>query len=437
MAANDSQIDVQLAHLADYLAARREVILQSWRRAVANDPDLTTASTLSRAQFNDHIPQILDVFDRKLRTRGPAKELEAREEQTAAEHGTHRWQQGYDQREAMREWTHLQLSLLAELEEYARTQSGLTPHAMPIARRSLAELCGEGVAESAARYARLHQAEAAGRLRELEQALAKLNELEQQRAQGWREATHDLRGNLNVVRSASLVLNRERLPEPERARFLAMLERGVGSLQALLSDLTALARLEAGQEHRTVAAFDAASALSELCGDLQLHAGERGLYLEIEGPAKLVVEGDAIKVQRIAQNLLLNALNYTKRGGVTVSWAPAESGDQWTLCIQDTGPGLRSPTVAPLANALKHATDDAIEVEGENASSRDEARDAAPPPTQPAESAPEPSAVRPGEGIGLSIVKRLCELLDAAVDLHTAPGQGTTVRVRFPIRYDL
>jgi len=39
-----------------------------------------------------------------------------------------------------------------------------------------------------------------------------------------------------------------------------------------------------------------------------------------------------------------------------------------------------------------------------------------------------------GEGIGLSIVKRLCELLDASLELETAPGAGTTFRVVLPAR---
>jgi signal transduction histidine kinase len=40
-----------------------------------------------------------------------------------------------------------------------------------------------------------------------------------------------------------------------------------------------------------------------------------------------------------------------------------------------------------------------------------------------------------GEGIGLSIVKRLCELLDASIELQSAMGQGTTFRVIFPRHY--
>jgi signal transduction histidine kinase len=46
-----------------------------------------------------------------------------------------------------------------------------------------------------------------------------------------------------------------------------------------------------------------------------------------------------------------------------------------------------------------------------------------------------PTPAPSGEGIGLSIVKRLCELLDAGLELVTEPGKGTTFRVTFPRRY--
>ena len=42
---------------------------------------------------------------------------------------------------------------------------------------------------------------------------------------------------------------------------------------------------------------------------------------------------------------------------------------------------------------------------------------------------------QPGEGVGLSIVKRLCELLDASMELETKPGSGTTFRIIFPRQY--
>ena len=40
-----------------------------------------------------------------------------------------------------------------------------------------------------------------------------------------------------------------------------------------------------------------------------------------------------------------------------------------------------------------------------------------------------------GEGIGLSIVKRLCEMLDASIEMQSVPGMGTTFRILFPRQY--
>ena len=72
-------------------------------------------------QFIDHIPKILDGFEAKLRARGEAEREAAAEQQRegAAEHGVHRWLHGYDSRETMREWGHLQRCLVDALERFA------------------------------------------------------------------------------------------------------------------------------------------------------------------------------------------------------------------------------------------------------------------------------------------------------------------------------
>jgi signal transduction histidine kinase len=46
-----------------------------------------------------------------------------------------------------------------------------------------------------------------------------------------------------------------------------------------------------------------------------------------------------------------------------------------------------------------------------------------------------PESQQPGEGVGLSIVKRLCELLDASLELETSAGKGSTFRVVLPRHY--
>jgi signal transduction histidine kinase len=426
----------QLDAVAEHLAARRDALLQCWREAADADPELTAASALSRAQFFDHIPAVLDGFERMLRARYRLERAAAAKDQRdgAAGHGMHRWQQGYRQREAMREWRHLHLCLVDELEAYSLAHPETAAEAMSAARRGLAELCSDGVCESADQYQQLQRSEAAGRERELAQTLEALEALEANRAETMREAAHDLRGSLSVVTFATAALDREIAAEDARTHALAELQRGVASMTALLNDLISLARLEAGHERRYDEPFDAAVLLRELCTAMQPLAAERGLALVADGPATLAVEGDRLNTYRIAQNLVVNALKYTERGGVKVSWEPdaADPGWRWLLSVQDTGPGLPARSSAPFARALKAATDDARAV-GEQAEANGEpSAEAAPTPMLRSQSERGVRNEPTGEGIGLAIVKRLCELLDAGLELHTEAGKGTTFRVLFP-----
>ena len=426
----------QLRALASYLSARRSAILSAWAEAVEHDPQLSSALTSTRSQFVDHIPAVLDAFESQLCALDSEQQTQARadEKESAADHGMHRWQQGYYLTETMREWGHLHRCLLDELERYGAAHPDLEPGVMPFARRALARLASDGVSASAARYAELQQSEAASRLHDLEIAVEELRKLQVERAEAWREAAHDLRGRAHVIANASEVLQQNGVKEQRLARAREALQIGVEQLNQLLTDLLDHARLEAGREERNFAEFDVASLLREFCDSARPLAAERNLFLKAEGPAPLAVENDPVKVQRILQNLVLNALQATRVGGVRVTWDMDADGVQWALCVQDTGPGFRIRAATPLKRVLKEASDEAHAPEEESAlpGSSIQADRAA---TLPSQSQAHAAAPPPGEGIGLSIVKRLCELLDASLELETAEGQGSTFRVTFPCRY--
>jgi signal transduction histidine kinase len=430
----------QLRALAAHLGQRRQSILSAWRRAVDLDPELTTASTITRNQFVDHIPAVLDAFERRLGAEDSWDKSQAVSDQksSAAEHGLHRWQQGYNLHETMREWGHLHLCLLEELERHRTANPQLLPEVMPKARRALVRLCSDGVSASATRYAHLQQSEAASRVRDLEAALTQLRDLEHERAESWREAAHDLRGSAHVIANASAALGRDGVAESRRNQFSEILRIGVASLEHLLADLTDHARLEAGHERRNVVDFDAASILREFCDSMRSVAAERNLFLKAEGPAPFAVEGDPVKVRRIVQNLVLNALKATQQGGIRVTWeeSGSERRQQWMLCVQDTGPGFKNQSSAtPLERALKQATTEAQAVEERAAQEGQSSTYTEPAPTLASQTAAHTQPLPSGEGIGLAIVKRLCELLDASLELETAAGEGTTFRVTFPRRY--
>ena len=428
----DESIGVELAGLASYLRSRRAEILAAWSRSAQRDPEVTTSTTLSRVQFYDHIPAMLDALEESLRAARLHDSLVAKRDEAnnAESHGLQRWQQGYDDREVMREWISLHACLADELERFARSRPTATQAALAAAWRRVSEFSLSGMSESVAQYAAVQRAEAAGRVSALEDALTQLAELERQRAEAWREATHDLRGNLSIVENVTYMMQLKGTSE----KTLGLLGRSVASLTTLLNDLTTQARLDAGHETRDLRPFDAAAELAGLCASLAPLAAERGLFFDTEGPDALHADGDRVKVCRIAQNLILNALAYTRQGGVRVAWAEAEGTPRrWTLCVQDTGPGLDTGGTAPLSAALDAATREGQQVAREAAKRGDPAPEPAPAPTLPSNSSR--SASVSGEGIGLSIVKRLCELLDATLELQTRAGEGSTFRVTFPAHY--
>ncbi len=425
----------EFARIAAHLRRQRERLLACWQAAVDTDPNVGAAASLARGQFVDHIPRVLDAFEVALRARDPGDELAAESEQRAgaAEHGQSRWLHGYNSRETMREWGHLHVCMLGELESFALKRPKSATAAISTARMMLARLFMDCMVESAASHAALERTEAESRLGELEHALQQLRALESERAELWREAAHDLRGTVGAVKLAATALGRAvtigSVASPPLTEFVSRVRRGAESLESLLSELIELTRLEAGREHREVTRFDAAAVIAMLCDSLQPLASERRLFLKCDTPPELHVDGDVVKVRRIAQNLILNALKYTVSGGVLVSCTPvhADVPERWSLCVQDTGVGLERAADSPLSQVISAATRESRSVRGGG-----NPEDLSSAPTLPSESA---GARRSGEGVGLSIVKRLCELLDASIELETQRGRGTTFRIVFPSRY--
>ena len=421
----------QFAALCDHFVARREAILQAWRKADRADSDQTTGRSLTLGQFLDHIPEMLDAFESRLRSRPgevDSAAAAATKKAEAVKHGLHRWQQGYRLQELINECGHLQVCLYDELSRFAGKNPAIEPETLAEAQRQIMALVNETISESAGQYERMQQAEAAGHVGDLRGALASVRQIEQHRSTLFHQAVHDLKNDVVSVNLAATLLGNPAIAESDRQKSTTFLQQTVQGLNTMLEELMELARLQAGQETRKIAAFDAAALLTELCATHEPLARERRLFLGVKGPARLAVEGDAEKTRRLAKNLVGNALKYTPHGGVDVTWG--EEKETWWLMVKDTGPGMLSGPGTPLVAALQEATASAKESDDKATASKGETSHVLPPPWDAA-SAAAPSRHQPGEGIGLSIVKRLCELLDASIEIASSAETGTTFRVVF------
>jgi signal transduction histidine kinase len=364
---------------------------------------------------------MLNVFDQRFRQ----QPLEGDIKLLAEEHGLHRWQKGYVLAELLSEMQHLNRIMLNEFRQYWQHYPTQEIKRIVESYEYLAWFYAQSMDGSVGQYTELQRVDASGRALTLQKTLDDLNEMTRQRGDLLRTASHDLRGSFGVIQGAATYLNMYEADETERKQMLEMLSRNLTTVRDMVIQLMDLARLEAGQELVSIKSFNAGQLLNTLVESYQPLAVEVGLILKADGPSDLEVESDPLQLQRIVQNLVLNALKHTQSGWVSVSWA-RESDYRWVVSVQDSGPGLPNQSESSLSQVLAPTPESA-------------AAFGVFTPESDAREAEVTQAVKSnhskGEGIGLSIVKRLCEILRAGLEIETKEGQGTLFRIRLAIHW--
>ncbi|MCE6989730.1 HAMP domain-containing sensor histidine kinase [Dyadobacter sp. CY323] len=415
MAKNKMSPEPTVNSLVNYLRARLETILIDWRIQCEADPKMTSKSSFSREEFNDQMPLLIDLLFRRLA--GEPVPTDAMV--VASEHGLHRWQSGYALPELIMETEHLFNIIIKEIETFIEKNDQLDAKVLQFIYQQVYEIYGQANRGSVLSYHQLMQNDAAERANSLEFALNQLQQLGQQRGDHLRQSSHDIRASFSILMVASKLLE---MPanEKERVELIAMLNRNLSTIREMLLQLTDYARIESGQDTLDIKKFDVAALVRDTIQTAKPLAEQYGLELQGSGPEIMEVESDRVKVQRILTNLLHNALKYTRKGGIYITWGP-DNALRWTLSIQDTGPGFsKNSPAALLAEQLKPAV-------STTASHQDTPLFQELPNTRS-------EALKESEGLGLFIVKRLCELMKASMDIESGPEKGTLVRIRFLTR---
>lgn len=204
-------------------------------------------------------------------------------------------------------------------------------------------------------------------------------------------AAHELRTPLTTIIGAVEVLQSGAKDDPaERDRFLAHIEREAGRLARLAYALLTLARAHAGQERPHFESVQLAPLLREVAEDLRPHAGVR---LEVECPDDLAAHVNRDLLEQALRNLGENAAKHTPQGHVALRAYAA--GSSVRIEVEDTGVGMSADT-------QRHVFDRFWRTQERN---------------------PE------GFGLGLAIVRQAVRSLDGRIELDSAPGKGTRVRI--------
>ncbi len=205
--------------------------------------------------------------------------------------------------------------------------------------------------------------------------------------------THDLLQPLNAARLTLSTLA-EMISSRNGTALIEQVDRSLLTLEDLLRSLLDIAKLDAGALRPDVRPILIASLFEPLLDEFAPEAAKRGLSLRIV-PSALAVVSDAMMLRRILQNLLANALRYTRTVGVVMGCRLR--GDRVRIQISDTGPGI------------PQAQQEAIFLEFQRGESS--IGDLA------------------GFGLGLSIVRRFAGVLGHTIQLASRVGHGSTFSV--------
>jgi CheY-like chemotaxis protein len=242
--------------------------------------------------------------------------------------------------------------------------------------------------------------------RELTEAKLRAEHSNQEKTLFLANMSHEIRTPMNAILGFSELLQGE-LPEPRHRQYLQSIRSSAGSLLLLINDILDMSKIEAGVMELHPEPTD----LREICDFLQTLFAEpvakKGLKFECHAdetlPRALLL--DRVRLRQILINLAGNAVKFTDHGGidVSVSWAKQETSSHVTLVIkvQDTGVGIPRNKLDTIFNPFVQA---GAHREKENQ----------------------------GAGLGLSIVKRLTEIMGGEVSVKSAPGQGSAFYLRFP-----
>lgn len=211
-------------------------------------------------------------------------------------------------------------------------------------------------------------------------------------------ASHDLRQPLHALSLYSAVLSQQ--PDTlTLSEVSKQIDLSVRALSALLNALLDISRLDAGVYQIESTSFSVHDVLSRIVQEFQPLAQNKGLMLYLDC-RPLYTHSDPVVFERIARNLIDNALKYTEHGAVLV--AATLEGDQICVSVRDTGKGIPAPEQARIFEEFYQLDN--------------------------------PSRNRElGLGLGLSIVKRLAELIKSHVSLTSVQGEGSCFSWQIPL----
>jgi signal transduction histidine kinase len=239
---------------------------------------------------------------------------------------------------------------------------------------------------------------------ELEDSAIKLREASELKSRFLAYMSHEFRTPLGSIRSiARLLFDRMDGPlTPEQEKQVRFIQDSAAELTDMVNDLLDLAKVEAGRISVSPAWFEMVDLFAALRGMFRPILTSTDVDLVFEEPHHVPrIYTDDKRLSQILRNFISNALKFTTHGEVRVT--AVGNGDRVTFAVKDTGIGIA-------AEHLPVLFQDFVQVD-----------------------APIQKRLR-GTGLGLSLSKKIAELLGGSVAVQSEPGVGSTFSLTIPVQ---
>lgn len=230
--------------------------------------------------------------------------------------------------------------------------------------------------------------------------------LRQVRSDFLSNVSHELRTPLSVVVGFVYLLLNQVIGKltQEQQKVLETVYRNSEELLELIDNVLWMTSLNSGDASSSAEMFDVGEVVTETVKRYERTILEKGLVLSVEVPGTgVTVVNDRSKVERIFQNIFNNAVKFTSRGEIRVYARPSIDGKSCELEVSDTGIGIDKGKMGTIFEPFQQV---------DNSIHRSFS----------------------GLGLGLTVARRMADLIGGSVQVKSEPGQGTSVVMKFPSR---
>lgn len=211
--------------------------------------------------------------------------------------------------------------------------------------------------------------------------------------------SHEMKTPIAVIKNSAQILQLGTLTEEEKAEYTKMIDSAAGRLSDLITNILKLNKLENQRIVPEARTYDVCRQLCECALSFENLWEEKEIELEMDIEDAAMIQADESLLELVWNNLFSNAVKFTEPGG-RIMVRQRSDGAYVKVSVSDTGCGMSQ-------ESMQHILDKFYQ--GDSSHSTE------------------------GNGLGLALVKRVLELMDAELQITSRKGEGSTFSVTLPV----